>query len=38
MVVANHGLGKDIWFVPFENITHILYVSLDQLCDYSKLV
>ncbi|KAH7379058.1 hypothetical protein BKA64DRAFT_728174 [Cadophora sp. MPI-SDFR-AT-0126] len=25
ILVANHGLGKDIWSVPFENITHVLY-------------
>ncbi|KAH6704158.1 hypothetical protein BKA61DRAFT_560083 [Leptodontidium sp. MPI-SDFR-AT-0119] len=26
IILANHGLGKDIWSVPFENITHILYI------------
>ncbi|OMP82494.1 hypothetical protein BK809_0006804 [Diplodia seriata] len=24
--VANLGLGRDIWTLPFENITHILYI------------
>jgi len=27
-IVARDGLGKDIWTVPFENVTKILYVSL----------
>lgn len=27
ILVANQGLGKDIWTLPFENITRILYVS-----------
>jgi hypothetical protein len=27
MVVANHGFGTDIWSMPFENITYVLYVS-----------
>ncbi|KAK0113101.1 hypothetical protein ONS95_014805 [Cadophora gregata] len=26
VTLANHGLGKDIWSVQFENITHILYI------------
>ncbi|CZT07021.1 related to integral membrane protein PTH11 [Rhynchosporium agropyri] len=26
IILANHGLGKDIWSVPFENITHSLYI------------
>ncbi|RAO64886.1 uncharacterized protein BHQ10_000898 [Talaromyces amestolkiae] len=25
-VLASHGLGKDMWTVPFDNITHILYI------------
>lgn len=28
--VASHGLGKDMWTVPFDNITHILYVSIPR--------
>ncbi|EOD52742.1 cfem domain-containing protein [Neofusicoccum parvum] len=28
VVLANLGLGKDIWTIPFDNITHILYVSI----------
>jgi hypothetical protein len=27
LVVADRGLGKDIWSIPFDNITYILYVS-----------
>jgi hypothetical protein len=27
LVVADRGLGKDIWSLPFDNITYILYVS-----------
>ncbi|KAH6699944.1 hypothetical protein BKA61DRAFT_706069 [Leptodontidium sp. MPI-SDFR-AT-0119] len=34
IILANHGLGKDIWSVPFENITHVLYVSLDQIREH----
>ncbi|CZT53512.1 related to integral membrane protein PTH11 [Rhynchosporium secalis] len=26
IILANHGLGKDIWSVPPANITHILYI------------
>lgn len=26
-IVANTGLGKDMWTLPIDNITHILYVS-----------
>ncbi|XMA13694.1 hypothetical protein WAI453_006485 [Rhynchosporium graminicola] len=26
IILANHGLRKDIWSVPSENITHILYI------------
>ncbi|KAK0628088.1 hypothetical protein DIS24_g10834 [Lasiodiplodia hormozganensis] len=26
VVLANLGLGKDIWTIPFDNITHILYI------------
>ncbi|KAK7700729.1 hypothetical protein SLS57_012014 [Botryosphaeria dothidea] len=26
VVLANLGLGKDIWTLPFKNITHILYI------------
>ncbi|OCL08806.1 hypothetical protein AOQ84DRAFT_317837, partial [Glonium stellatum] len=26
LVLANHGLGKDIWTVPFEDIMHVLYI------------
>lgn len=33
--VASHGLGKDMWTVPFDNITHILYVSIP-LCPNSN--
>ena len=29
--VADSGLGKDMWTLPFENITHILYVSKVSL-------
>jgi hypothetical protein len=25
--VADYGLGKDIWSIPFRNITYILHVS-----------
>ncbi|KAK4864759.1 hypothetical protein LT330_001382 [Penicillium expansum] len=25
VVLANSGLGKDMWTLPFDNITHILY-------------
>lgn len=25
-VVSQHGLGLDMWFVEFDNITSILYV------------
>jgi hypothetical protein len=25
--VADYGLGKDIWSIPFRNITYILQVS-----------
>jgi hypothetical protein len=28
--VANDGLGKDIWTVPFDKITYILHVSQRQ--------
>lgn len=27
VLIAKAGLGKDIWTLPFENITHILKVS-----------
>lgn len=27
IAVADTGLGKDMWTLPFKNITHILYVS-----------
>ncbi|KAJ5548958.1 hypothetical protein N7513_006192 [Penicillium frequentans] len=27
-VLANTGLGRDMWTLPFENITRILYVSM----------
>ncbi|KAF2186281.1 hypothetical protein K469DRAFT_631075 [Zopfia rhizophila CBS 207.26] len=26
VVLAHDGLGKDMWAVPFDNITHILYI------------
>jgi len=29
--VADTGLGKDMWTLPFKNITHILYVSKFNL-------
>jgi hypothetical protein len=36
-VVANDGLGKDIWTVPFDNITKILHVSMSLLLLTYKL-
>jgi hypothetical protein len=27
LLVAHDGLGKDMWTVPFDNITHILHVG-----------
>lgn len=27
-IVANYGLGRDIWTIPFENITYILQVRI----------
>ncbi|KAJ5823121.1 hypothetical protein N7447_005461 [Penicillium robsamsonii] len=36
--VANAGLGKDMWTLPFDNITHILYVYFwDELIYLSIL-
>ncbi|KAF2267230.1 hypothetical protein CC78DRAFT_614375 [Lojkania enalia] len=33
VVLANKGLGKDMWTVPFENITDILRIYyVDELC------
>lgn len=29
--VADTGLGKDMWTLPFKNITHILYVRKFSL-------
>lgn len=33
--VANHGLGKDIWSIPFDDITYILkvgpFIEVDTL-------
>jgi len=28
--VIKHGLGQDMWKVPFDDITYILYVRLLQ--------
>ncbi|KAJ5918281.1 hypothetical protein N7454_010656 [Penicillium verhagenii] len=37
-VLANTGLGKDMWTLPFENITHILYIYFwDELIYLSIL-
>ncbi|KAJ5504426.1 hypothetical protein N7463_007300 [Penicillium fimorum] len=38
VVLANAGLGKDIWTLPFDNVTHILYVYFwDELIYLSIL-
>ncbi|KAJ5779132.1 hypothetical protein N7457_006852 [Penicillium paradoxum] len=38
VVLANAGLGKDMWTIPFENVTHILYVYFwDELIYLSIL-
>ncbi|KAJ5415564.1 hypothetical protein N7465_004259 [Penicillium sp. CMV-2018d] len=38
VVLANSGLGKDMWTLPFDNITHILYVYFwDELLYLSIL-
>ncbi|CAI7676271.1 unnamed protein product [Penicillium palitans] len=38
VVLANAGLGKDMWTLPFDNITHILYVYFwDELLYLSIL-
>ncbi|KAL2842799.1 hypothetical protein BJX68DRAFT_278171 [Aspergillus pseudodeflectus] len=34
MLVAEDGLGKDMWVVPFDNITHILYIYFFDECLY----
>ncbi|KAH8674367.1 hypothetical protein BGZ60DRAFT_526338 [Tricladium varicosporioides] len=32
VILADHGLGKDIWSLPFDNITYILYIYyFDEL-------
>ncbi|OQE13125.1 hypothetical protein PENFLA_c054G04151 [Penicillium flavigenum] len=37
-VLADSGLGKDMWTLPFDNITHILYVYFwDELLYLSIL-
>lgn len=28
-ILAKHGLGHDMWMVEFDDITYILWVSLD---------
>ncbi|KAL4861092.1 hypothetical protein BDV12DRAFT_208365 [Aspergillus spectabilis] len=33
-ILADDGLGKDMWTVPFDNITHILYVYFFDECLY----
>ncbi|KAL2817614.1 hypothetical protein BJX63DRAFT_419555 [Aspergillus granulosus] len=33
-IVAEDGLGKDMWVVPFDNITHILYIYFFDECLY----
>ncbi|KAJ0415818.1 GMC oxidoreductase [Aspergillus carlsbadensis] len=33
-VLAEDGLGKDLWVVPFDNITHILYIYFFDECLY----
>ncbi|CEN59242.1 hypothetical protein ASPCAL01694 [Aspergillus calidoustus] len=33
-VLAEDGLGKDMWVVPFDNITHILYIYFFDECLY----
>ncbi|CAP98066.1 hypothetical protein EN45_097860 [Penicillium chrysogenum] len=38
VVLADSGLGKDMWTLPFDNITHILYVYFwDELLYLSIL-
>ncbi|KAJ5972410.1 uncharacterized protein N7479_002328 [Penicillium vulpinum] len=38
VVLANAGLGKDMWTLPFDNITHILYIYFwDELIYLSIL-
>ncbi|KAL2846401.1 hypothetical protein BJY01DRAFT_234642 [Aspergillus pseudoustus] len=32
--LAEDGLGKDMWVVPFDNITHILYIYFFDECLY----
>ncbi|KKK16523.1 hypothetical protein ARAM_003075 [Aspergillus rambellii] len=32
--LAKIGLGKDMWTVPFDNITHILYIYFFDECLY----
>ncbi|KOS36487.1 hypothetical protein ACN38_g12766 [Penicillium nordicum] len=37
-LMANAGLGKDMWTLPFDNITHVLYVYFwDELLYLSIL-
>ncbi|KAL2870903.1 uncharacterized protein BJX67DRAFT_389799 [Aspergillus lucknowensis] len=33
-VLAEDGLGKDMWTVPFDNIDHILYIYFFDECLY----
>ncbi|KAJ5545097.1 hypothetical protein N7535_006516 [Penicillium sp. DV-2018c] len=38
VVLADTGLGKDMWTLPFDNITHILYIYFwDELLYLSVL-
>ncbi|KAL4964242.1 uncharacterized protein BDV14DRAFT_209399 [Aspergillus stella-maris] len=37
-VLAEDGLGKDLWNVPFDNITHILYIYFIDECLYLAAV
>lgn len=30
IIVANDGLGKDVWTVPFDKITEVLHVSAES--------
>ncbi|KAJ5138872.1 uncharacterized protein N7515_003720 [Penicillium bovifimosum] len=38
VVLADTGLGRDMWTIPFENITHVLYIYFwDELLYLSIL-
>lgn len=35
--VANHGLGRDVWNVPFDDIQYILYIGQSLRYNLSRL-